>query len=195
MPDTLLEILASRLDKRVMVVDKNTRIFAQGAVVEQFYFVKRGRVKLVRDTVDGNPVVQFVALSGDSIAEASLFSDCYHCSAIADIRSELSCFGKAELLALLDREPSLMKQVLTRFARQIRDLRLINELKNIRSARERVLAFVRGQADESGQVVFSLSLKETAYRIGLAHETFYRELSQLEQSGVLQRQAGVIRLL
>lgn len=195
MSDNLYETLSLVLERRTRVLERHARLFAQGAPVEHLYFVHRGRIKLVRDTIEGTPVVQHVALSGEALAEASLFADNYHCSAIADLPTELDYFRKAELLAALEQRPALMKKLLTQLARQVRELRALNELKNIRSARERILAYLRNQADAAGRVALPLSLKETAYRIGLAHETLYRELTRMELSGLLCREPGRIRLL
>jgi len=40
-----------------------------------------------------------------------------------------------------------------------------------------------------------MSLKDVAYQIGLAHETFYRELKKLEQAKLLIRKDGYLKLL
>lgn len=55
------------------------------------YQIHSGRLKLVRDTVDGNAVVLHVGNTGDTIAEASLVSTHYHCSAIIDAPKEVDC--------------------------------------------------------------------------------------------------------
>jgi len=82
-------------------------LFHQGNAVENIYVVRRGRIKLIRNTVDGNPVVLQLAMAGDIIAEASLFSDEYHCSAVVESQSaELSCFDRHGLLTAFKESPA-----------------------------------------------------------------------------------------
>ena len=97
--------------------------------------MRHGRIKPVKYAIEGVQVMQHVALSGESLAEASLFASRYHCSAVADLNTEL-----------------LMKHLLGLLTRQVRELRMLNELKNIRSARECVLVFVHNQVDAAGYI-------------------------------------------
>ena len=187
------EIL-SELGMQFLPIKKGAHIFEQGHAIENIYFIKSGRVKLSRDTIDGVPVILHVGFKGEAIAEASLFSEQYHCSAIADSKGELAFVKKAELLRLLEDKPELLLKLLAIFSRQVRDLRAINEIKNIRSAKERVLSFIRCEMNEAKELSLELSLKDMAYKIGLAHETFYRELKALESSGIIQRNAHQITL-
>ena len=81
------------------------------------------------------------------------------------------------------------------YANQIKNLRAINEIKNIRSAKERTLAFLRNEMDVNSEVKLSISLKDVAYRIGLSHEAFYRTLRDLEKTKLIIRHKQIIKLL
>jgi len=157
--------------------------------------VKSGKIKLTRNTIEGGQAVIYVALPGETLAEASLFFGEYHCSAVADSESEVVAYSKSVLLSHLDQNPAAMKDFLKVFAGQVRDLRAINEIKNIRAAKERILAFIRHAMNEHQDLYLEMSLKDVAYQIGLAHETFYRELKKLEQEKHLIRKDGYIKLL
>jgi CRP-like cAMP-binding protein len=174
---------------------KGDYLFQQGDQVVHFHYVKSGKVKLTRDTIEGSQVLIYVAMPGESIAEASLFFDEYHCSAVADSESVVVAYRKSTLLAYLEQNPAAMKDMLKVFAGQVRALRAINEIKNIRSAKERILAFIRHTMNEHQEVHLEMSLKDIAYQIGLAHETFYRELKKLEQDNILIRKEGYLKLL
>ncbi len=166
---------------------KGETLFNQGDTVKRIFLVNEGKVKLVRNTIDGTPVVLHVGLSGETIAEASLFSEEYHCSAQADVASTLQSISKPALLTHLHNNPLGMQQLLAVFSRQVRDLRAINEIKNIRSAKARILAYIRCNISENRQMKLELSLKELAQHIGLAHETLYRELRKMEDQGLIHR--------
>lgn len=176
------------------VLDRGEVLFQQGGAVERVYCVKTGKVELVRTTIEGTPITLHTAQSGETFAEASLFSDKYHCTAIANSPAEVLYLRKLELLNYLEQNPAAMKNLLLTFSHQVRELRAINEIKNIRSAKERILAFIRGEMDENKELVLSMPLKDIAHRIGLAHETFYREIKKLEKSGQIIRYDRSIKL-
>ncbi len=68
-------------------------------------------------------------------------------------------------------------------------------MKNIRSANERILSYIKTNANENQELRLNLSLKDIAYKIGLAHETFYRELKILEALGEIKRYPDRIKLI
>ena len=88
-----------------------------------------------------------------------------------------------------------MLKLLTILSHQVRDLRAINEIKNIHSAKQRILTFIKSNVDENNDLILNLSLKDIAQKIGLAHETFYRELKSLEKTNEIQRNTDRITLI
>ncbi len=195
MIEKLFKVFSSELKPQSLSFKKGDYLFKQGGSVSNIYFIEEGRIKLIRNTSDGTPVVLHIGQQGESIAEASLFSNQYHCSAIADSASDVTWVKKNILIQFLKDKPEVMMELLAIFSRQVRDLRAINEIKNIRSAKERILIFVKANANENQELQIDLSLKDLAAKIGLAHETFYRELKKLEQSGEIQRKSDRIKLL
>ena len=194
MIEKLFEEFPSRLKPQSLLLNKGDTLFNQGDSVNNIYFIKTGKIKLIRNTSDGTPVVLHIGHQGEFIAEASLFSDQYHCSATVDSVSELSYVKKQDLIQILNDKPDIMMALLALFSRQVRDLRAINEIKNIRSAKERILTYIKSNANENKELKLDHSLKDIAAKIGLAHETLYRELKSLEKSGELQRNADHIKL-
>ncbi len=183
------------LKSEIIHLAKGDYVFHQAQSVSNFYYLKTGKVKLVRHTIEGEQALVYVALAGETFAEASLFSPYYHCSAVADAHCELVVCKKATLLSHLEGNPRAMNGLLRQFSQQLIDLRTINEIKNIRSAKERIMAFLRHRMDAKKDVHLTVSLKDVASYIGLAHETLYRELKNLEAEKKLLRQDGCFRLL
>ncbi len=176
-------------------VNKGELIFRPGDAVESIHVVLRGRIKLIRDTEDGNPVVLQLAVAGDMLAEASLFSDSYHCAALAvSPDAELAVFARRELLSALRSSSVAAMDIMEIFAMRIRKLRALLEIRNIRSARERIHAWLRLEANSSNEIVLNMTYKDAAYLLGLAHETFYRALKQLELDGILKREKNIVYL-
>jgi len=177
-------------DSTPVQLKKAERLFGQGAKVQRMHILVNGRVKLIRHPFDGEDVVLHVATAGEMIAEASFFSEVYHCSAIADLPSEIQCIDRNEALEKMLSDTRFSRNVMHLFAQQIRDLRGLHELRNIRSAQSRILTYLATQADSSGKIIVNMSLRDMAYKLGLAHETLYRELRKLETSGQLERPAS-----
>ena len=72
-------------------------LFRQGDAVTAIFAVERGRLRLIRHTVDERKVVLHTARAGELLAEAALFSDSYHCDAIADLASRICIVRRATL--------------------------------------------------------------------------------------------------
>lgn len=189
------EQLISSLSPKKIKIKKGESLFQQGDTIENLYFIVSGKIKLIRDTIDGNPVLLHMGHESEPLAEASLFSDSYHCSAIAESACELKTIKRHTILDFLEENPAAMMNLLAIFARQVRDLRTINEIKNIRSANERILSYLRCNIDINKELMLTQTLKDIAHRVGLTHETFYRELKKLEEAKVLQRMPDRIKLL
>lgn len=147
----------------------------------------------MRDTIEGTPILIHVAYAGESIAEASLFSKEYHCSALVDTSSQVTAFSKKELLQSLQNNPESMMNLLKQLTTQVRDLRMLNEIKSIYNAKEKVLTYLATEFNQDKES--DLPLKDIAQKIGMAHETFYRTLKALESNGKISRSGGQIKLI
>ena len=178
-----------RFDSKPLLFDKSDRVFDQGAQVLRMHLIVVGRVKLIRHLADGDDVILHVATAGEMIAEASFFSETYHCNAVADKPSEILHIDRSLALKMILSDSQTSFNVMRLFAQQIRDLRGLHELRNIRSASSRVLAYLVTQAGPTGQIRLDMSLRDMAYKLGLAHETLYRALRSLETNGQLERPA------
>ena len=194
MIESLLHKFPIELQSMDLNLAKGEHLFLQGDSVTKVYLIQSGCIKLTRNTAAGLAVILHIGKSGETIAEASLFSNYYHCSAIADLPCHISSVKKQDLLRLLQNEPQEMMRLLALFSQQIRELRWINEIKNIRSAKERILHYIISKVDGNKEMQLDSSLKDIAQKIGLAHETFYRELKKLEMSGQISRSSNFITL-
>jgi CRP-like cAMP-binding protein len=102
---------------------KGELLFQQGDPVSAIFEVERGRVRLVRRTVDDHLVVMHTARQGDLLAEAALFSDVYHCDGVATAASRVRVYPKRALLSAFRKRPSLFEAFAARLARQLQAIR------------------------------------------------------------------------
>ena len=188
-------VFKNNIQYQTLNLKKGECLFHQGANTERLFFLEKGRIKLVRDTIEGQPLVIHIAYAQETFAEASLFSDKYHCNAICDSLSIVLSFSKDEVLVYLKSHPKYTIELLKINTAQVRDLRLLNEIKSINSAYDRVWTFLLSEVNQASTLHFSYSLKDMAQKLGLAHETFYRTLKILEQEGRIIRKEHFIKLV
>jgi CRP-like cAMP-binding protein len=169
-------------------------LFRQGDKAFAVFAVRRGRVRMVRHLADGGAVLLHIAHDGDTFSEAALFSKVYHCDAVAETDTVIEVHPKEALSRALSESPQAAQTFMAHLARQVIGLRSRLEIRNIRSARERVIQFLQLEAS-GGTVTFARPLKDIAADIGLSHEAFYRTLAKLEASGQIARNGRAITLL
>lgn len=165
-------------------------LFHQRDPVRAVYFVESGQIALRRPLPDGNFVVTQVAGPGDSFAEAALFAENHHCDAIGMMQSQVLEVPKQSMLDLFDRDHSVALAWTRHLSWQLQDLRQRIEIRDIRPARNRVLAWLA--LHDRSEIVLDRPLKDLARELGLTHEVFYRTLAALERDGSIQRRKGMI---
>jgi CRP-like cAMP-binding protein len=168
-------------------------VFQQGDPAGDIFLVAAGCVRLVRYTADGDALTMFRAKPGETFAEAALFAEVYHCTAVADLASRVSCFPKAQLLKGLEEQPAAMLDLIALLSSQVRKLRTLLEIRSIHAAPARTMQYLRLHVDaRTGVYSPAGSLKDVALELGLAHETFYRTLASLERDGKITRKGRCI---
>ncbi|MBI4082405.1 MAG: Crp/Fnr family transcriptional regulator [Candidatus Lambdaproteobacteria bacterium] len=185
-----LERLAS-----VRQLARDEYLFRQGEAVTALFEVLEGRLRLVRRTIDDHLVVLHTARTGDLFTESSLFAEVYHCDAVTTVPSRVRVYPKDEFIATLRRAPGAWEDFSARLAHQLQALRTRMELRNIRSARERVLQYLRLHVGARERTLrIEGNLQDVAADLGLTREAFYRTLAKLEAEGVLSRTREAIVL-
>ena len=179
----------------VRVLAPGELLFRQGDPAVAIYKVESGRLRLIRRTVDDHLVILHTARRGEFFAEASLFADAYHCDAVAAVPSSVRVYPKQKAMEAMRKDPALAEAFMARLARQLQELRARMELRNIRSARDRVLQYLRLRAGVQGRSIpVEGQLQDIAAEIGMTREALYRTLAALEAEGCLTRKDNAILL-
>lgn len=155
-------------------------IFIQNAPTTGLYYLIKGKVDLHRTTPEGHSVLIHRARSEDTFAEASLFSEQYHCTATAAMDSLIVECSRAAISARLEQDAPFSLQLLNRFARQLQATRRQVELLSIKAADQRITA-----ALQDGLLIDDIN--SFAHTIGLTPETVYRTLKQLNTAGIVAK--------
>jgi CRP-like cAMP-binding protein len=179
----------------VRVLAPGELLFRQGDRAAAIYKVESGRLRLIRRTVDDHLVILHTARRGEFFAEASLFAEAYHCDAVAAAQSSVRVYPKATVMEALRADSALAEAFMARLAHQLQELRARMELRNIRSARDRVLQYLRLRAGVHGRsIAIEGQLQDIAAEIGMTREALYRTLATLEAEGHLTRTETAILL-
>lgn len=177
------------------VVPAGITLFHAGDRAHGIFVLAEGAMRLARVTPDGAAVTLHRVLPGEMFAEASLFGKHYHCDAIADVDSVVGLYPQAKLTAQLRGDPEALWNFARELARRLQGLRQRYELKQIRSASERVLQFMRLRCDEDGHFRTAGTLKDVATELGLTHEALYRTLATLQRRKLISRLEGGLCLV
>jgi CRP-like cAMP-binding protein len=155
-------------------------VFRLGDAARGPFYVATGNVQLLRHTEAGQRIVLHRAGEGETLAEACLFSDNYHCDCIAATESVLIRFDKQHLLDRLQADGTFARELLQRFAGQVQGYRRRLEVLAIKSAEQRVCVALEEFGQQGSVMAF-------AAMIGLSHEATYRALSRLVKRGQVRR--------
>src|SRR6266511_3857304 len=121
---------------------RNEMLFRQGDKVTAIYFVEAGRLQLERRTFDGRLLVLGTTPAGEFFVEAALFSDTFHCDAVATESAQVRVYPKAAVLNALRADPTSAMSFLALMAHKVIELRQRLELMKVRSAKERVMLYL-----------------------------------------------------
>ena len=168
-------------------------LFHQGDLASSIFWVSRGRLRLDRHLASGRVVTLSVARAPAAVAEASLFSSRYHCRALAEVPSSVTVVPKARALGLLEEDPSFALSLVQALTAEVRRLRRLLELRNVRPASARLLDYLALRQDR-GEPAADRPLAALASELGLTPEALYRILARLERQGVIRRRGRRITL-
>lgn len=181
-----------------MITDypSSTFLFRQQEPVVAIYLLISGQVRLLRHLEDGSVVTLHISRHGETLAEAALFASHYHCDARVDSAARVMVIDKAPLLDRMSRSPELSLYLTQVLAHQVRHLRSMLTLRNIRTADARLCAWLRLHARGAPPVIdMDQTWKTVAEEIGLTHEVIYRALASLQKQGRIKRDGSRVTLL
>ena len=168
-------------------VRRGDHLFRDGDRTFGLFVAQDTTVHLVRVSEDGGTIMIHRATPGTWFAEASLFSETYHCDAVAQQSGSVLIIDKTAVLKGLQ-EHDFAKGYCKILSVQVQLTRQMREILAIRSAKDRVYAGV-----VAGLLVGTVI--DFAATVSLTHEATYRALRELVAEGkVLNPQRGIYQL-
>lgn len=156
-------------------VDGGQFLFHRGDAVKEMHFVLTGAVHLVRHQADGSALILQRSGPGSILAEASLYSETYHCDAVVFGRAEVRACAKAGFRRLLANDPTFGDVWAGYLARELQGARLRSEILSLRTVADRLDAWI---AWNGGGAPMRGEWKLVAGEIGVSPEALYREIAK-----------------
>lgn len=160
---------------RQRTLAQGDRLFRQGDPVRSVFVVEEGLIALTRHLRDGRSLVLQRATGQTVLAEASVYSEAYHCDAIAEAPSRVFEWRKAAFLKHLREDDVFSDRWAAHLAREVQSARYRSEILTRKTVAERLdgwLAWRGNQLPPRGQ------WKGIALQIGVSPEALYRELAK-----------------
>lgn len=151
-----------------------TTLFRAGDPVRNIHYVVSGCLSLRRVSETGTRMILQLARPGDILAEASAYSDTYHCDGVSVTDTEYRTMFKPAFAAHLKRDPALQQDWMQRLAKGIQTARIRAEIRGLKtvSARLDMWLMLGGPMPPKGQWHL------VAAEIGVSPEALYREMKQ-----------------
>lgn len=149
-------------------------LFHQGDPVRSMYLVVGGALDLARVTGTGATIVQQRARPGQILAEASAYSDSYHCDARAVKTAALRALPVTRFRERLAEDPLVAGAWAEHLARTVQLARMRAEILALRTVAERLDAWLR----EGRPLPAKGAWQDLAVELGVSREALYRDLSR-----------------
>ncbi len=150
-------------------------LFHQGDCVEALFAVQAGEIRLVRHQTDGSSLTLQRAHAGSILAEASLYSEYYHCHAIAPQPARVYALPKETVLARLRSDGEFARHWQGYLARAVQQARLRSELLALKTVAARLDGWLSWQG---GALPPKGEWKTLAEQLGVSPEALYREIAR-----------------
>ena len=153
-------------------------LFRSAAPVSEIFLVSSGQIHLIRHTMHGVEMVLQRAMPGMVVAEASAYSDNYHCDAIAATDCTVLALPKSVFLSAMASDPGLSAVWAATLARGVQAARIKSEIRSLPKVAERFDAWLgeRNELPEKGH------WQDVANELGISREALYRELARRKKS-------------
>jgi CRP/FNR family transcriptional regulator, dissimilatory nitrate respiration regulator len=168
------ELHAFFYDGSAKSLGKNETLFFTGGSVQSMYFVSQGQVDLVRHTQSGTRILLFWAGEGKVLAEASAYSETYHCDGTASEPSQVLAIPVTTFRARLDQDTRLASLWAAQLARGLQAARMNSAIKTMRTVDERLDAWL----DDGRAIPNKGEWQLLAQALGVTREALYRAMAK-----------------
>ena len=162
------------LRSTVRVLGKGRYLFHQGDAVKLMFQVIEGEVQLIRRHRQGQKLILQRGVQDNILAEASLFTDTYHCDAVAADDCKVNCFKRTDILARFESDTTFARNWANHLAGEVRSARFKAEVLSQRTVAQRLDMWLL----QNRILPHKGNWKSLAAEIGTSPEALYREIAK-----------------
>ena len=182
---------------------KNKIVFMEGEPAEAVFFVKSGKVKISKNTLDGKEHIIHIMTDGEVFAEACLFGiSPYPANAEAIEDSEVFLIKNSDLEKMLESSPKTAIQIIKVMSKRLNLVSSQIENLALRDAYGKTASLIiqllkdEGKAAGDGVVLkVNLSRQDMGNMVGLTRETLTRALTRLKNDRAIEIDRDEIKVI
>lgn len=178
--------------------DKGETLFWQGDRGTGFFLVRSGKVKVFQLSGGGKEQILGLFEAGEYFAEVpALDGGCFPASAATLEKTEVVFFPREAFLQLLENQPAIAINLLSAFARHLRQFAKIIENLSLREVPGRLAAYLldRTMSEENTDMIaLDISKGQLAALMGTIPETLSRSFNKLVQEDLITLEGNAIRI-
>ena len=184
------EIANLAVSTREVSLHKGQILFQRGALLDGFYVVVHGQIKLAFSSPQGHEKVLAIVGPGQSFGEAAMFME-KPCPVFAQAleNTHLLYIAKQGIFAAIDHDSAFARRMLAGLSIRLRSLIHDVEDYSLHSSTQRVIGFLLHlagtPAGDSVELELPASKHVIASRLNLTPETLSRILHGLTESGLI----------
>lgn len=192
--DTELEVAASLAKTRIF--PKNSIIFFENDMANNFYIIKSGRIKIFRNSSDGREFILGIFSIGALFGDVPVFDGgVYPATALSIEDCEVYSISKEDFETFVVNNPQTAIKIIKMLSRRLRNATNMLTDMAMKNVSQRLAGMLVKFADQDGSrhesgilIECDLTRQELAELIGVSRETFIRELGKFQKAGILQCQ-------
>jgi CRP/FNR family cyclic AMP-dependent transcriptional regulator len=166
---------------------KGETVFLEGEPCAGLCVVEKGRIKLLRLSVEGREQVVKLLRPGEFFNEVAVLDGGPNpVSAMAAVESVLWVIDRDTMLQLLKRHPTLAAAVIENLASRARHLLSLVEDLSLRTVSARLAKLLLARAGGDSEAPRRLTQQEMAAQVGTVREMVSRVLRRFEEEGLIR---------
>lgn len=168
-----------------IIFEKNKNIYRSGCIG----YLASGSAKVIRTGSGGNSITVRNVNSGDIFGCASIFGDWNNdfSKIISQNKCQVKYFSEDVFISVLKNYSQFSINYISFLTDRIRFLNRRLDTFSAGSTQNKLYEFLLSNADNNNEVNLNISLSELAKRLGIGRTSLYRDITSLEEAGLIIR--------
>lgn len=170
-------------------------LFHEGEPTDRLIILRRGKIKLLRYGTGGEEIVVDFLLPGDIHGGEDLFSDRRHKeTGLAIGQAGICLISYDKIKELIMKKPLIGIKIMEYLSTRLNQSHAMLEIISTKDTLKKIIMFLLERSQRTGSMTLELTQSDIGNSIYLTKETVNRKLSDLKESGLIEKKHGRIIL-